>query len=155
MFIYHSWILMVILTNWYSQFELDVCIQFYSNLFCGLSLDLTSLLTMATMKKITKPASTTIAVFVTCIEILRRRKTVGNNLMEKKKPVDILVEGALLLINRGGKGARDEKGNDAWGFSFKFENRASSIIEDVYGSPKRSLPAGCVKITKRDTFECT
>ena len=33
--------------------------------------------------------------------------------MEKKKPVDILVEGALLLINRGGKGARDEKGNDA------------------------------------------
>ena len=39
---------------------------------------LTSLLTMATMKKMTKPASTTIAVFVTCIEILREEILLEN-----------------------------------------------------------------------------
>ena len=33
---------------------------------------------MATMKKMTKPASTTIAVFVTCIEILREEILLEN-----------------------------------------------------------------------------
>ena len=68
---------------------------------------------MATMKKMTKPASTTIAVFVTCIEILCGGK--DRKLERKwKRPVDVLVEGALLLIDRGGKSASDEKCNDAW-----------------------------------------
>ena len=68
---------------------------------------------MATMKKMTKPASTTIAVFVTCIEILCGGKDRKLE-MKWKQPVDVLVEGALLLIDRGGKSASDEKCNDAW-----------------------------------------
>ena len=68
---------------------------------------------MATMKKITKPASTTIAVFVTCIEILWRDKSNSSATRESGQPVDVLVEGALLLVHRGGEGASYEKRNDA------------------------------------------
>ena len=49
---------------------------------------------MATMKKITKPASTTIAVFVTCIEILWRNKTKGvHPLLKSCEAVDIFRTG--------------------------------------------------------------
>ena len=79
-----------------------------------LLLGFTSLLTMATMKKITKPASTTIAVFVTCIEILwRDKKSNSSATRESGQPVYVLVEGALLLVHRGGEGASYEKRNDA------------------------------------------
>ena len=88
----------------------------------------------------------------------------------KLEPVDILIQSAFLLIDRGGKRASDEKCDDSCGHmdhhvkikpevSIKKECKStnrSKLERALDGSiPKRSLPAGCVRITKRDTLECT
>ena len=115
---------------------------------------------MATMKKITKPASTTIAVFVTCIEILWRDESnssarpVGNLLMYwLRVPFSSSTGAAKAQVMKNAMMPECNQDEVERQNQKKQTNRSTAIYRMC--SPKSSLPAGCVKITKRDTFECT